>query len=259
MGRFSPLATLEKNLVYHPTSYPSELEGEPLPFEEARFQSDDGTELHGWFMDHPEPIAIALFCHGNAGNIASRGDSLMILNRHHRLAVMAFDYRGYGKSKGRPTENGILADARAARKWLAKRKGVREQDIVLMGRSLGGAVAIDLAAKDGAKGLVIASTFTSLPDVAQEAFPMLPARILMTQRFNSLAKIKDYHGPLLQSHGDADVLIPISLARELHAAAPGRKQFIPIPGGRHNDPQPEEYRIALDAFLRELSAPARRP
>lgn len=249
---YSPLARLERSIIYQPRDFPAELAGKKLPFEEVNFVSTDGTKLHGWFVDHPDAIGVALFCHGNAGNIVSRGESLLLLNERHRLAVMTFDYRGYGKSEGKPTETGILADARAARKWLADRKAIREQDIILMGRSLGGGVAVDLAADDGARGLVLASTFTSLPAVANDHIRLLPASLLMTQRFDSLSKIKNYNGPLLQSHGDADALIPIEQARELFDAAPGAKRFVVIPGGEHNSPQTEEYRLALDEFLKSL-------
>lgn len=249
----SPIGKFEKQLVYQPQPFPDSTNGQGVPFQEVNFFSPDGTRLHGWFADHPDPVGIALFCHGNAGNIAGRSDSLMILNQRHRLAVMIFDYRGYGKSEGHPEEAGILADARAARRWLAARKQVPEHEVILMGRSLGGAVAVDLAAKDGAKGLVLASTFTSLPDVAKGVLPLAPARLLMTQRFNSLAKIQNYYGPLLQSHGDADQLISIDQGRALFAAAPGKKEFIVIPNAGHNDPQNEQYRLALDRFLQELN------
>ena len=253
-SRFSPLAVLERKLIFQPTAFPPELEGKAIPFEDVEFQSADGTKLHGWFADHNNPVAIALCCHGNAGNIASRGNSLKLLNQRHHLAAMMFDYRGYGKSEGKPTENGILADARAARTWLAKRKGIPEQEIVLFGRSLGGAVAVDLAAKDGARGLVLVSTFSSMPAVAKNFVPFLPTSLLMTQRFDSVKKIKNYHGPLLQSHGDADELIPIEQGRTLFSAAGGKKNFIVITGGKHNDPQSEEYRVALDKFLGGLSS-----
>jgi fermentation-respiration switch protein FrsA (DUF1100 family) len=253
-GQYSPLASVERRLVFQPSEFPAELDGKEIPFENVEFESADKTKLHGWFADHPDPVAVALFCHGNAGNIASRGNSLAILNQRHRLAVMAFDYRGYGKSEGKPSERGILADARAARAWLAKRKGIAEEDIVLMGRSMGGGVAVDLAANDGARGLVLASTFSSFPAVAKNAMPYLPASLLMTQRFDSLSKIHNYPGPLLQSHGDADELIPIDQAKALFDAAPGPKQFLVIPNGRHNDPQTEAYRTALDAFLRDLES-----
>ena len=252
-SRYSPLARIENKLVYHPAPFPSDLPREKIPFEDVEFTSADGTRLHGWFADHPDPVGVALVCHGNSGNIVSRGDSLMILNRRHRLAVMIFDYRGFGKSEGKPDEAGVLADARAARAWLADRKRISEQEIILMGRSLGGAVAVDLASRDGARGLVLASTLTSMPAVAREKFPFLPASLLMRQRFNSLEKIRNYHGPLLQSHGDADKLIPIEQGRRLFSAAPGPKRFVTVRDAGHNDPQSEEYRHALDQFLAKLN------
>lgn len=248
----SPLSRLENNLVYQPSPFPADFPAENVPFENVEFTSDDGTRLHGWFADHPDPAGIALICHGNAGNIASRGDSLIILNQRHRLAAMIFDYRGYGNSEGSPNETGILADARAARAWLANRMNVQEQEIIVMGRSLGGAVAVDLAAMDGAKGLVLASTFPSMPAVAKNLSPVIPANLLMKQRFNSIEKIRNYHGPLLQSHGSADQLIPIELGQKLFDAAPGPKTFVTIENAGHNDPQSEEYRIKLDRFLLEL-------
>jgi len=253
LNQVSPLAKLENNLVYQPTPFASDFPTDEIPFEDVEFNSGDGTRLHGWFADHPDPVGIALICHGNAGNIVSRGESLMILNRRHRLAAMIFDYRGYGKSEGKPTESGILLDARAARAWLANRKQVLENEIILMGRSLGGGVAVDLAANDGAKALVLASTFSSMPEVAKNLLPILPANLLMQQRFDSISKITKYRGPLLQSHGDLDKLIPIEQGRKLFLAAPGPKRFVTIPNAGHNDPQSDEYRQALDEFLAELA------
>ena len=253
LGLFAPL---ERRIIFQPAPYPTgEWHPPELAFEDAWIETDDGTELHGWFVEHPRPRAVALIAHGNAGNITSRAESLRILNERHGLSVLIFDYRGFGRSQGSPTESNLLADARAARRWLARRTGVAEQDIVLMGRSLGGAVVVDLAAKDGARGLVIASTFTSLPDVGAHHYPWLPIHWMMSHRLNSLDKITSFDGPLLQSHGDSDEVIPIELGRQLHDAAPGPKQFIVIPGGRHNSPQSEEYRIALDAFLNALPPP----
>lgn len=260
-AKLSPLATLEKRLVYQGTPFPTNWDSENSPFEDVVFNSSDGTQLHGWFLDHPAPAGIALFCHGNAGNIASRADSLVLLNQRNRLAVMTFDYRGYGNSHGKPNERGILADAQAARNWLAKRKGIPTSEMILMGRSLGGAVAVDLASREAPKALVLASTFSSMPAVAKNILPLLPTRLLMTQRFNSIEKIHSYNGPLLQSHGDQDELIPIADARKLFDAANSgtsapneQKRFIVIPGGTHNSPQSEEYRVALNEFLSELPA-----
>ncbi len=251
MESVSPLAYFEKSLVYQPAPFPANIHGD-IPVEDVHFQSADGTQLHGWLIEHPNPRAVALFCHGNAGNIASRAATLWLLNQRHGLTVMTFDYRGYGQSEGKPNEAGVLRDATAARAWLAKRTGVAESDILLMGRSLGGAVAVDLAANGGARGLVLASTFTSIPDVGAHHMPWALPHLMMTQRFNSLRKIKNYDGPLLQSHGDADTVIPIELGRKLFAAAPGHKQFVVIPGADHNDPQSEEYRRVFDQFLDNL-------
>lgn len=260
MGPLSPLAPLERKMIFHPATFPQgNWEPRGLAYEDAWFHAEDGTRLHGWFVPHPNARAVVLFMHGNAGNISDRAHTLNVLNERHRLSVLAFDYRGYGRSEGKPSERGILEDARAARTWLARRTGVTEQDIVLMGRSLGGGVAVDLAAKDGARGLVLASTFTSLPDVGAHHFRWLPTHVFMSLRLDSLAKIKQYHGPLLQSHGDADQVIPYELGTRLFEAAPGRKRFVSIANGRHNNPQTEEYRIALDEFLATLPPPYRHP
>jgi fermentation-respiration switch protein FrsA (DUF1100 family) len=256
MGKLSPLAPLERSLVYYPQPYPKgNWDPVYLDREEAWFAAADGTKLNGWFVDHPQPQAIALFMHGNAGNITMLAQSLAVLNYRHRLAIMTFDYRGFGRSEGSPSEEGVLQDARAARKWLAERKHVPEKEIVLFGVSLGGAVAVDLAAKDGARGLVLASTFTSLPDVGSHHVPWIPTRLLMTERLNSLQKIKRYHGPLLYAHGDVDTVVPYELGVKLYDAAPGPKRFFRIRGGEHLDPMPDEYRVALEDFLQSLPAP----
>ena len=176
-------------------------------------------------------------------------NAAQLLHDRVGVSVMVFDYRGYGRSEGQPTEAGVLADARAARAWLAKREGIAEKQIVLLGRSMGGGVAVDLAAADGARALVLESTFTSMPDVAQTKFPLLPMHWLMETKFDSAAKISKYHGPLLQSHGTADRLIPCNIGRRLFDVANEPKQFVPIPGGDHNDPQTDEYYAALFAFL----------
>ncbi|MCA9162747.1 MAG: alpha/beta hydrolase [Planctomycetales bacterium] len=251
----SPLAPVERSVVFQPVAYPDGDWQVPshVPIEDAWFEADDGTQLHGWFLPHPEPRGVALFCHGNAGNITSRGTTLWLLNQRHGLSIMTFDYRGYGRSEGTPSEKGILQDARAARSWLAERTGVTEHDIILMGRSLGGAVAVDLASRDGARGLVLASTFSSLPDVASHHMPWALPHWNMSMRLNSARKIRDYQGPLLQSHGDADEVIPIKMGRKLFDAAPGPKQFVVIANGGHNDPQSDEYYTALDRFLDSLS------
>src|SRR5262249_35075603 len=185
----------EDALIFHPRAYPH---GDWTPetgIEDAWFEAD-GNKLYGWFAEAKEPRAVVLFAHGNAGNISDRRFMLQLYRDKLNASILVFDYRGYGRSEGTPNEEGILADARAARKWLAERAKVREQDIVIVGHSLGGGVAVDLAAKDGARGLVLESTFSSLPDAAAGQFPLLPYRALMHNRLDSASKISNYHGPL---------------------------------------------------------------
>ena len=254
-GCFSPslLAPLERRMIFQPTSYPDgDWRPEYLAFEDAWIPTGGGEHIHGWFVEHPHPRAVILRAHGNFGNITYQGPTLKILSQRHGVSIMSFDYRGYGRSEGSPTETNILEDARAARRWLAERTGVAESDIVLMGRSLGGAVVVDLAAYDGARGLILESTFSSLPDVGAWHFPWLPVHWMMHHQLNSFQKIKSYRGPLLQSHGDADEVVPFQLGVKLHNAAPGRKRFVRIPGGSHNSPQTEEYHELLDAFIDAL-------
>lgn len=249
LGPLSPLRPLELGLAFSPS------DEKPLPDPDAvdaSFTADDGVKLHGLCFDHPDPRAVALFCHGNAGSVAMWGVVGRQLRDHHQMTVLVFDYRGYGKSQGTPTEDGILRDGRAARKWLADHADVNSSDILLIGRSLGGAVAVDLAADGGARGLVLESTFSSLPDVAATHAPWLMPHLNMTQRLNSKSKIASYRGPLLQCHGDADRLIPIALAQKLHAAASEPKRFVVIPGAGHNDEPSKAFDEALDQFIQNL-------
>jgi len=242
---------MENSLIYFPSVYPEGIWDPPgLEFEDAWFESEDGTKLHGWYVPQANPRAVVLVAHGNAGNLSHRYELLQQLVAMG-VSSMIFDYRGYGRSAGVPSEEGILADARAARRWLARRAGVNENEIVLMGESLGGGVMVDLASRDGARALVLENTFTSLPDVAAFHYPWLPVKTLMRTRMDSAAKIGKFRGPLLQVHGDADTIIPFAIGRRLHAAANEPKTFVTIPGGNHNDPRSPAFFAALDRFLGE--------
>ena len=185
----------EESLIFFPSPYPNgDWQPAGLGQEEIFFQAADGTRLHGWYVPHDHPRAVVLFCHGNAGNVTHRAGSLRALHNGVGVAVLVFDYRGYGRSGGRPSEEGIIADARAARAWLAQRTAVPEEEIVVLGESLGGAVAVHLAAEDGAGALVLESTFTSLADMGAELYPWLPVRYLIRTRLDSLSKNAKYPG-----------------------------------------------------------------
>jgi fermentation-respiration switch protein FrsA (DUF1100 family) len=243
---------MENSLLYFPTNYPDgDWQPPGLQFEDAWFQAVDGTKLHGWFVPHDHPRAVALFAHGNGGNLSHRSDLLRELH-DMGVAALAFDYRGYGRSEGSPNESGILADARAARTWLAKKAGIPESQIVLMGESLGGAVAVLLAGEAPARGLVVESSFSSAPDVASYHYPWLPVKLLMRTQLNAAEAILRYQGPVLIVHGDADTIVPIQFGRKLFEAANEPKRFVTIPGADHNDPRRPQFYRALDQFLNEL-------
>lgn len=247
------LMIFEDRILFGPTRYPGgHWHPEGLPFEDAWFTADDGTRLHGWYAPHDRPRARILYCHGNAGNITHRADILAVLSQRVGAEVLMFDYRGYGRSEGTPNERGILRDARAARAWLAQRAGVPETDIVVMGHSLGGAVAVDLAAGDGARGLIVESSFDALPNVAAYHYPWVPVRWLMHTRLDSAGKIPRYRGPLLLAHSRDDTIVPAVFGRRLFEAANEPKTFYPLDGLEHNDPLPDRYYEALIAFLDRL-------
>ncbi len=250
-------AAVENRIVFFPHPYPI---GDWTPdprVEDVWIDAPDGARLHGWLAEPAgDRRAVVLFCHGNGRNVTTRRHVLELYRDRMNATVLVFDYRGYGKSTGRPTEAGVLLDARAARRWLAARAGVREGDVVIAGHSLGGGVAVDLAAGDGARGLVIEGTFTNLPDVAEYHVPLLPMRSLMLAELNSVRKIPAYRGPLLQVHGDADRIVPYELGRRLFAAANEPKEFVTVPNGNHNDLYTPAFVAALDQFLAALPRPA---
>ncbi len=223
-------------------------------FEDVYFTSADGTRLHGWYVEHKHPRAHVLFSHGNGEHVAYLYDMLTDYRAEFQVSIFAYDYRGYGRSQGTPHEKGILADGHAAQLWLAQRAGIKPNEIILVGRSLGGAVAVDQAANNGARALVLERTFTKMPDVAARLYPILPVRLLMKTQLDSLSKINRYDGPLLQSHGTADDIIPFDLGQKLFAAATtSEKYFFVEQGLGHNDAYSSGYWKRLREFLQSVS------
>lgn len=224
-----------------------------LPHEDVHFTAADGARLHGWYVPHSAPRASILFSHGNGEHVARLAPMLGLLRERCAVSIFAWDYRSYGHSRGKPHEVNVLADARTAQLWLAQREGIRPDDVVLYGRSLGGAVSVGLAAEHPVRGMILERTFADLVDTAAYHFPWLPVRKIMRNRYPSIERIARYHGPLLQSHGTADEVVPYEMGRKLFdAAATPNKRFITVEGGGHNTPQPDEYFDALVAFLDSL-------
>jgi uncharacterized protein len=219
-------------------------------YEDVRFESADGTKLSGWYVPHPNPKRAILYCHGNGEHIAFHVDLASRLRDALQASVFLFDYRGYGQSEGRPTEAGCIADGRAAQHWLASHMGINPDEIVLMGRSLGAAVAVALAAEEGAQALVLENVFPTMPEVAALHYPWMPVRWLMDNQYDCISWISRYRGPILQSHGTDDELIPRAMARRLFdAAITPTKQWIEFPALGHNSPWPLSYYAQLAAFL----------
>lgn len=243
----------EERLIYFPLKFPyGDWNPVGLTVEDAQFTADDGTRLHGWYAPHDEPLAYVLFLHGNAGNVTDRAGVLRMLHQEVGVAVLCLDYRGYGKSEGGPSEQGVLKDARAARQWLAEKAGIQECEIVLLGRSLGSGVAVDLTTDVSPRALLLECAYTSMPDVAAFHYPFLPVRSLMDTRLDSLSKIASYEGPLLQCHGTADEVIPFRLGKQLFdASTSSRKEFMELPGATHNEWPPRAHYERMRRFLEE--------
>ena len=221
-----------------------------LSYETISFETADGVKLSGWFIPAEKPRGVILFCHGNAGNISHRMASIHIF---HRLgfSTFIFDYRGYGTSEGKPTEKGTYLDAEAAWYYLTKKRHVPSTEIILFGRSIGGAIAAWLAQDHTPKALIIESTFTSVPDIAANLYPFLPVRLLSRFDYNAREYIKRVNCPILVIHSINDDIIPFSHGRQLFEAAKEPKEFLEI-AGTHNDgfmTSGKSYEEGLAAFI----------
>ncbi|WP_067829618.1 alpha/beta hydrolase [Nocardia inohanensis] len=205
-----------------------------LAYEDLTLTTADGQTVNAWFVRAAgKPLAHLLFAHGNAGNIGDRSPVLAMLSAVG-FDVLVFDYRGYGRSSGRPSEAGTYLDARAAREALLAQPGIDPERVVYLGKSLGGGVMTELATAYEPAGLVLMSTFTGLRDAAGAVYPILPKR-LVPDAYPSLKRIRQLHCPVLIMHGEADEMLPVAMGRALFAAAPEPKELVVYPGAGHND------------------------
>lgn len=204
-----------------------------LKYEDVFFPAFDGTRLHGWYVPGSRPETLVWF-HGNAGNISHRLDNLHLLHLAVGVNVLLFDYRGYGRSDGVPAEAGLYADARGALAYLRRRKDIVQERVIYFGRSLGGAVAIDLASSTPPWALILESVFTSIRGMARRIVPA-PLTAIVPEGFDNLGKIGGIRRPVLFIHGDRDDLVPYDHGRRLFDAAVPPKFFYTVRGAGHND------------------------
>ncbi len=204
-----------------------------LDFESVAFKTSDRLRLTGWYVPADNADFTVLFCHGNGGNIMHRLDSINIFN-NLGLNCFIFDYRGYGNSQGAPTEEGTYKDVKAAYKWLIKEKNVDPNNIILFGRSLGAAIAAQLATKVQIRTLVLESAFTSYVDIGKKFYPYMPVRWFARFSYDTIGYIKKVHCPVMIIHSRGDETIPFELGLELYDAANEPSKFIEI-FGNHND------------------------
>ncbi len=245
---FALVRFLEHKSLYFPLkkieATPKEID---LDYEDISVTAKDGVKLNGWFIPARNPRATLLFCHGNGGNISHRLEKISMFN-FLGLNVLIFDYRGYGKSKGRPSETGLYLDAEAMYQYLLNEKGLVPQEIIAYGESLGSAVAVDLASKYELGGLIIEEGFTSVKDMGETLLPFIPSSVFKSE-FNSLNKIKDIRSPKLFFHSADDEIVPFTLGRMLYDASPEPKEFVQLQGG-HND----AFLISQELFMGKIDS-----
>jgi fermentation-respiration switch protein FrsA (DUF1100 family) len=247
------MALFERSLIFFPTRYPEGLwdteavaRGSGCVIEDRYFVAEDGLRLHGWWCRRVAGEAddpVLLFFHGNAGNLSDRAGLTIELATRTRSEVFIVGYRGYGRSEGRPDEDGLYLDAHAAWRHLTE-DGVKPGRIVIFGKSLGGAVAVDLAIREPAAGLIVESSFSSIPDMARVHYPFVP-RFMIRTRMDSLAKVPLVSCPKLFIHSHVDEVVPYRLGRRLFDAASEPKSFLEVVGAGHN----ETWIVGGDAYF----------
>lgn len=242
---------LEQKGLYHPyKDIPETPKNLGIAFEDINFKTTDGQLLNGWFVPAKDANITVLYCHGNAGNMYHR---LHKVKFFHEMGVnfFIFDYRGYGKSTGKPNEKGLYKDAQAAYDYLISRKDVNKNMIVVYGKSLGGSVAADLCVNRKACALMLEGSFASVALRAQQLYPFLPMKILITQKYDAMAKVKNLRIPKLIAHGRQDEVISFHHGEILFASAAEPKQFLPFEGGHNDDVYVTSatYKAELEKFF----------
>ena len=246
------LYLFQARYVYFPELPSRQVEATPadlgLAFDAVTLRTADGEALAGWFIPAPAARGALLYLHGNGGNIGHRLDQIEVFHRLG-LNILIIDYRGYGASSGKPSEEGTYQDALAAWNWLTQEKRLAPERIVLFGESLGGSIAAWLAARHKPAGLVIYASFTSVPEMARAVYPLFPASLLVRYRYDTRAALKNVNCPVLILHSREDEIVPFGHGQALLEAAREPKRLVELRGG-HND----ALLLSREAYARETGA-----
>ena len=256
------LKFIEKGLIFHPDKGNDSITPDAygIEYDDVTFRTEDGLNLHGWFVpgkksSPDEDLHTLLWFHGNAGNINHRLGNIKMLHERVPVNVFIIDYRQYGRSEGKISEKGTYIDAGAALAHLHSRKEINQEKIIFFGRSLGSAVAVELALKEKCRALILETPFTSILEMGKKLYPFLPVSLLLKTKYDSLSKIRNIKVPILIMHGDNDDLVPFEHGKRLYDMANEPKEFYTIPGAGHNDTHivgGDEYFDVIRNFVKKL-------
>ena len=225
---------LQPSFLYYPIREMAYSPGDiGLTFEKVVLHTEDDIKIAAWFIPAKAAAYTILFCHGNAGNLSHRLDSINIFNELG-LNCLIFDYRGYGNSQGEPSEEGTYLDAEAAWRWLTEKKKIPPKQIIIFGRSLGGSIAANLAADVKPAGLVLESSFTSFIDMGKKFYPYMPVKLFAKFRYSTIDYVQKVRCPVMLIHSRNDEIVPFEFGLRLYEAANEPKEFVEI-FGSHND------------------------
>jgi uncharacterized protein len=244
------LLALEKKMVYHPATAKEYWSPPPgLAFEDVTFTSSTGDSIHAWWCFDSKATFTILFSHGNAGNLSGHAWIIAEMRRWFPCNVLIYDYPGFGKSTGVPSEAGCYAAGHAAYDWLTKTMNIKPDELHLMGQSLGCAMACELAVKVEHRSLILLCPFTTIRDRGQEIMAIFPVRWLMSHHYDNKSKLERYHKPLLIGHSTTDEVIPFHHGKNLFdAAGTKEKTFVTMPNIAHSEVPPEFFQ-AMKKFL----------
>ena len=227
----------QSSFIYLPNMPTRNIEASPddinLSYENIYLSTKDQVKIHAWYIPGNTNNKTILFMHGNAGNISHRLETIQI---YHQLGFnfLIFDYRGFGNSSGSPSEKGTYLDAKAAWDYLINEKNTEPEDIIIVGRSLGGGVASEMAKHSKPAMLVLESTFISMQKISQEHYPFMPTNLIVKHRYDTINKLSDIECPVVVIHSKDDEVVPFSHGKLLYKSANKPKSFIELRGGHGN-------------------------